>query len=77
VDGLPSYWTTTVISRLAPSATGGVTVTSPLAADVLATKLLTRTDFTGSRKSRLKLDNSWVVLARMVVEPDSRSVAGL
>jgi hypothetical protein len=44
---------------------------------VLAMKLFTRTDFTGRRKSRLKLESSWVVLARMVAVPVSRSVAGL
>ena len=43
---------------------------------VLAAQPLTRTDSTSSRKSRLNVERSCVAVARMVVVPVSRSVAG-
>jgi hypothetical protein len=64
------------MSRPLAISYAGVTVSSPPSVAKVAGSLFTRTEETFSRKSRLNVDRLSVVRARIVVVPDSRSVAG-
>lgn len=76
-DGTPAYLTTTVSCWPFVSGRAGVITSSwsPARANP-ATHPFTRTDSTSRAKSRLNRDRSFVAVARIVVVPLSRSVAG-